>query len=149
MNVFEILSTKYEEDWLKGNISFKDENDGLGIVIDKWDMQIPKPTLDEIMSYEAEVLPAFNLNQLKTEIIAVIESLIEITAMSKNYKTSLSCASYAASTVPQWAQEAQAFIAWRDSIWVYCAQEFQKAKNGDRVIVSAEAFLTELPVISW
>jgi uncharacterized membrane protein YgcG len=149
MNVFEILSTKYETEWFQEKMSFKDENDGLGIVIDKWDMPIPKPTLDEIMSYEAEMQPIFALNQLKASILVLVEELINKTAKSKNYGDALACASYANSTVTQWANEAQTFIAWRDALWVYCLSEFAKAKNGERDIVSAEEFITELPLISW
>ncbi len=149
MNVFEILSTKYESEWLQGKITFKDENDGQGIVIDNWDMQIPKPTHDQIMSYENDMLPVFNLNQLKSSILILVEETINRTALSKGYSNALSCASYVYSTVIQWANESQAFIAWRDSVWVYCLGEFEKAKNGERDIVSAEEFLTELPVISW
>ncbi len=149
MNVFEILSTKYESEWLQGKMSFKDENDGLGIVIDQWNMPIPKPSQQEIMSYESEMKPLFILNELRAATLVLVEILINKTARSKSYGDALACASYANSTVPQWATEAQAFIAWRDAVWVYCLTEFEKAKQGARDIVSAEEFLTELPLISW
>jgi hypothetical protein len=149
MDVFEILTTKYPEAWFEQKMSFKDENDGLGIVVDRWDLPIPKPNHDEIMAYESEMQPVFFLNQLKSAILVLVDELINKTAKRKNYDDAVACASYVNSTVMQWTSEAQTFIAWRDAVWVYCITEFEKAKNGDRDIVSAEEFLTELPLISW
>jgi len=149
MNVFEIISTKYEIEWLNGQISFVDENDGNGPVINVWDLDIPRPSTKEILSYETEVLPAFILTQLKKKVIILIENLLENTAKSKGYDSALSCSSYFNSSVPQWKQEAELFMAWRDNIWAYSIQEFEKVRLETRPIISLEEFLTELPIINW
>jgi hypothetical protein len=47
----------------------------------------------------------------------VVSEHIESVARSMGYSSAVSCASYVASTNPEWAAQAQAFIAWRDAVW--------------------------------
>jgi hypothetical protein len=49
---------------------------------------------------------------------AAVDRLVEATARTMAYNGAAHCAGYAASTVPQWAAEAMAFIAWRDAVWL-------------------------------
>ena len=49
---------------------------------------------------------------------AAIDAHVEATARSRSYNSAAHLASYAGSTVPLWASEAAAFIAWRDQVWL-------------------------------
>lgn len=85
----------------------------------------------------------------ETEYANEIQRHIDKTAQSKSYENGISLASYDSSTNATWASEAQAFIAWRDAVWMYAYTELDKVKNGTRPQPSIEELLQELPVISW
>jgi hypothetical protein len=55
-------------------------------------------------------------------LIAAVDEHVEATAQSMEYKSAAHCAGYVSSTVPQWAAEAAAFVAWRDAVWVTAYQ---------------------------
>lgn len=78
-----------------------------------------------------------------------IQAHIDAAAQARQYDSGASCASYAASTVPAWAAEAQAFIAWRDAVWAHAYAEMAKVEAGQRAQPSVEEFLAELPVMTW
>lgn len=78
-----------------------------------------------------------------------IERLIETTATSRGYSSTVSLASYATSTIPQWKAEADAFIAWRDAVWLKALTELGKVQQGEREPPVLEAFMEELPAMVW
>ena len=78
-----------------------------------------------------------------------IQRLIDEQARTRRYNDGASCASYAASTIPTWAAEAQAFVAWRDAVWAYAYAELAKVEAGERSQPSVDEFLAELPDIAW
>lgn len=78
-----------------------------------------------------------------------IQGHVDSAAQARQYDTGASCASYAASTIPAWSAEAQAFIAWRDGVWAYAYAEMAKVEAGHRSQPSIEEFLAELPAIAW
>ena len=78
-----------------------------------------------------------------------IQARIDETARVRRYDSGASCASYAASTVPAWAAEAQAFIAWRDAVWAYAYAELARVEAGERPQPTVDEFLAELPTITW
>lgn len=78
-----------------------------------------------------------------------IQGHIDATARSKNYDSGTSLAGYVASTNPVWAAEAQAFVAWRDAVWVYAYTELDKVTSGQRAVPDVEDFITELPAMVW
>lgn len=80
---------------------------------------------------------------------AAIQAHVDATAQTKNYDSGNSLASYVASTNAQWAGEAQAFVAWRDAVWLYAYTELDKVMRGEREQPSVEAFVAELPAIEW
>jgi hypothetical protein len=85
------------------------------------------------------------INQFKV----AIQAHIDATAQSKDYDDAKSLATYVNSTIPQWAAEAQVFVAWRDAVWAYALAELNKVLNGQRPQPTVEEFLTELPKIEW
>jgi len=48
---------------------------------------------------------------------AAVRARIEAEAQARGYDSAAQFASYTASTVPDWAAEARAFVAWRDACW--------------------------------
>lgn len=78
-----------------------------------------------------------------------IQGLVDTTATEKMFRDGVTLASYVASTNPQWAAEAQAFVAWRDAVWVYSYAELAKVQAGEREQPSPADFLAELPAIAW
>lgn len=78
-----------------------------------------------------------------------IQSLIDAKAQEKQYDSGATLASYVNSTVAEWAEQAQAFVAWRDAVWVYAFTELEKVQSGEREQPSVEDFLAELPGFDW
>lgn len=75
---------------------------------------------------------------------AAIRAHVDAVAQIRQYDNAVSCASYVASTNPVWAAEAQAFVAWRDAVWVYAFTELDKVANGERQQPTVSEFIDEL-----
>ena len=78
-----------------------------------------------------------------------VESLVNQTAQSRQYDSGISLAGYVASTVPQWAAESQAFIAWRDQVWSYVYQALADVEQAKRAQPLVPDLIAELPAIAW
>lgn len=78
-----------------------------------------------------------------------IQFRIDAKAQERGYDGGQTIATYVASTVEPWAAEAQAFVAWRDAVWVYAYSELAKVENGDREPPTPEEFCEELPLLTW
>ncbi|SDJ25129.1 hypothetical protein SAMN05428983_0824 [Agrobacterium fabrum] len=78
-----------------------------------------------------------------------IQNLVDSTAREKQFRDGVTLASYTASTKPNWAAEAQAFVAWRDNVWFYAYGELAKVQAGQRQQPSVEEFLAEITPIEW
>ncbi|WP_313522502.1 hypothetical protein [Shinella sp.] len=78
-----------------------------------------------------------------------IQSLVDEKPRERQFRDGVTLASYAASTNPAWASQAQAFIAWRDQVWAHAYVELAKVLAGQRDIPEVADFLAELPAIEW
>jgi hypothetical protein len=78
-----------------------------------------------------------------------IQTVVDQVAQSRLYDSGNSLASYANSTNPRWAAEAQAFIAWRDSVWAFAYDELARVEAGQRPQPSIEQIVSELAPIRW
>ncbi|WP_296072276.1 hypothetical protein [uncultured Agrobacterium sp.] len=78
-----------------------------------------------------------------------IQNLVDETAREKQFRDGVTLASYAASTKPNWAAEAQAFVAWRDNVWAYAYGELAKVQAGQREQPTVDEFLAEIAPIAW
>ena len=74
-----------------------------------------------------------------------IQRHIDATARHRLYRDGNTCASYGNSTVPLWAAEAAAFVAWRDAVW---AQAFTDMAEGE-FTGSPLDYVATLPEIEW
>lgn len=78
-----------------------------------------------------------------------IQGMIDATAKERLFRDGVTLASYTASTNPQWAAEAVAFVAWRDGVWAYAYTELAKVQAGLREQPTVEDFLAEIDQIVW
>ena len=78
-----------------------------------------------------------------------IQAMIDAKASERQYDSGAALASYVNSTVELWATEAQAFVAWRDAVWIFALAELDKVQAGERDQPSVEDFLAELPEFEW
>lgn len=78
-----------------------------------------------------------------------IQAHIDAAAASRSYDSGVTCASYLGSTVPAWAAEAAAFVAWRDAVWAHAYLELAKVEAGTRETPTIAGFLGELPEPAW
>lgn len=78
-----------------------------------------------------------------------IQAKVDVTAKQKLFRDGVTLASYTASTNPQWAAEALAFVAWRDGVWAYAYTELAKVQAGKRQQPTVEEFLAEIEPIEW
>lgn len=85
----------------------------------------------------------------QADYVAAIAAHIEATARSRQYDSALSLSSYVASSVPRWAAEAAAFVAWRDAVWAHALATMGEVQAGGREPPTAEILIAELPVIAW
>lgn len=80
---------------------------------------------------------------------AAVQTQIDLAAQSRGYGDGFALSTYINSTLPQWAQEAEIFIAWRDAVWIYAYTELYKIQQGQRPIPTINELIAELPTINW
>lgn len=78
-----------------------------------------------------------------------IQNHVDATAKSKGYADGVALAGYSTSTISAWAAEAQAFIGWRDQVWLYAYTELAKVQGGQREVPTIAELVGELPTINW
>ncbi len=78
-----------------------------------------------------------------------LQVLVDGTAQARGYDSGVTCASYLGSTIPSWAAEAVAFVAWRDAVWAHAYAELDKVTTGQRPQPTVAELIAELPVMTW
>lgn len=98
-----------------------------------------------------EVAPSFPSEPTIEDYRIAIQAHVDAVAVGRLYDSAVSLASYATSTNPAWADEAAAFIAWRDEVWIFAYAELAKvtADPPQREQPTVEDFIAELPGIEW
>jgi hypothetical protein len=79
---------------------------------------------------------------------AAVDAHVEQTARSRDYASAVSCASYVYSTVPAWAAEATAFVAWRDAVWGAAYAQLAAVQSGAPA-PTVTALVAGLPAMVW
>lgn len=81
------------------------------------------------------------------ECTAIADTLLKKEAVALGYDSIMSACSYATSTVPKFAAEGQAFVAWRDAMWseVY---SLSAGYENTGVYDTTEEFMAKLPVFT-
>jgi hypothetical protein len=78
-----------------------------------------------------------------------IQHHIDTAARSRGYRDGFALAGYVTSTIQGWAEEAIAFIAWRDAVWSHAYVELAKVQGGWRPQPTISELIAELPTIQW
>jgi hypothetical protein len=81
----------------------------------------------------------------RAALVAAIDAHVEAQARAMGYNSAAACAGYRESTVPDWAGEATAFIAWRDAVW-QAAFALQAQYAAAQVVPPEAEVLAQLPV---
>lgn len=90
---------------------------------------------------EAEALAAH-----KARVVAGIDAHVEAQAKVLDYNSAAHLATYVTSEVAQWRAEAQAFVAWRDAVWLMVVEE-QESDTAAHAPSRAEEIIRRLPRI--
>lgn len=106
-------------------------------------------TPDPSIIITAQDKAAAALASTMTAFQTAIQTHVDAAAVSRRYNDGNALAGYVASTNPDWAVEAQAFVAWRDQVWIYSYAELDKVMAGQREQPTEAEFIGELPVIEW
>lgn len=148
MNIVDIVKIKYPQAILNNQVSFRKLEDD-SIIIVEWNVpNVEKPNEQDLLDESSSLEMQYQKMILEEKVTPIMISLIENTAKSKGYDSSLSCASYLNSSNNQWSQEAQSFIAWRDSCYQYVYQILDNIEQG-QPIPSEQDFINGLPIIQW
>ncbi|OOO22689.1 hypothetical protein [Agrobacterium pusense] len=119
-----------------------------GSIIGIYSIFQPSIAEEEISDDDPEVIAFLNPVTIAAYENA-IQNVVDSTAREKQFRDGVTLASYTSSTKPNWASEAQAFVAWRDNVWSYAYGELAKVQAGQREQPTVEQFLTEITPIAW
>ena len=87
----------------------------------------------------------------QTEIVNMVQSIIDETAHQKRYDDGVSCASYVGDPDEEFNADAVAFVAWRGRCWRTCYNILNSVKAGTVAPEDVtDAYVIErLPVMEW
>lgn len=107
----------------------------------------PHEALRPDLSVDDAVVTALTVEQFRIAIQMHVDGI----AKSRDYNDGVTLASYDTISQPcaEWRADAAAFVTWRTAVWLYTYAELDKAKSGERPIPTVEAFLAELPAMTW
>jgi hypothetical protein len=116
--------------------------------VDGVNVELTPAEYDEYYARQAE-WESNALVRLKDELQALTELTIDAVAKYKSYNNAVSCASYATSTNVAWKEEADAFVAYRDSVYEYAIDYMNRAESGAIANPSKEDYMSNFPVMVW
>ena len=147
LTVDQVCQAKYPGQVEALNITFLQT--ATELLIDKWNVAgIARPTEAELLAEAPQYEQAYTLIIFMQTGGVLVQNAIDATARAKQYTDGVYCASYAQSTNPAWAAQAQTFIAWRDSMFIYALQVFANIQSGQPA-PTPEKFVAGFPQIVW
>jgi hypothetical protein len=149
MTIIDVCTLTYPGQIDLGNIVFGQAETG-PIFITKWTVpDVEQPTIQFLESLIPNLQIQFDLWYFVNIGRPQLKPYLDNVAQERQYDSAISCASYISSTVPQWKNEATAFVSWRDSVFNYMIDQITLMSNGERSVPTFEEFKNELPVITW
>lgn len=100
-----------------------------GFRLSEWDVDCPPPT--------------------ESDYIVAIQEAVDDAARGRGYADGVALASYAASTNTLWKAESEAFIAWRDSVWIYAYDQLGRVRGGQIAQPTIADIIGGMPAIKW
>lgn len=98
--------------------------------------------LDEVLRRNG-LTPA-QLNE--SDYAKAVQEKLDAVARLKGYADATVFASYVPSSVSTWANEARAFVDWRDAVWLYVYEQLVSVQSGQRDQPTIAELIDELPV---
>lgn len=149
MTIVDVVNQLYPGQIQAQNVMFGESADNV-IFITHWAIpNVPKPSEASLEAQIPALQNQFDLWYFYNVGQSQLAPYMDSVAQQKQYDSSLSCASYVNSSVTQWKNEANVFVAWRDSIFTYTLSQYQLMQQGQRGIPDFSEFQKELPVIVW
>lgn len=148
MNILDVINIVYPGQFELGNLTVG--QDGTNIFITMWKVpNVAQPTTVELEAMIPSLQNQFDLTYFVTQGAPQLAAFVDSVAQQQQYADGVSCASYINSTNNVWKAQAEAFIAWRDSVYTYVIAQEALMQSGARSIPAFAEFQTELPVIAW
>ena len=86
--------------------------------------------------------------ETKDAMHAATQAHVDAVAQSQGYNDGVSLASYVGDPKPQWAAEAEAFVAWRSEVWQAFTDTCDDIANGYDA-PTIDEFIASLPAMEW
>lgn len=148
-----LLTYLYPDEVKSGLIRFEEDKEREKVVISHWDVEIPKPSeeeIEELIEENAEQIKVWhNMNIMLMMADGHVKNIIFQTAFNKGYDDVMTICSYANSNNIQWQAEALTFIEWRDEVWKYFFDMEYAIRAGHSTVNTLEDFLNGVPKIVW
>lgn len=93
--------------------------------------------------------PPETQEQIQKRLTAVLQKLLDDTAVAYGYDSMLSLVSYIASNNPTFSEQAAAGIAFRDDVWMYGNGVMTAVLTGQQPVPTEAALLAGAPVMQW
>jgi len=135
-----------------GTIDIEIEHPTLGWIHFTADPNDSEPLGQELYHAAIELggIAPVSLEAIKAAIVVSVQASLDTFARTRGYDSMLSACTYAASAVPQFAEEGQFCISVRDQTWSALYKLLSDVENGTRSIPSGYADIEpELPKLRW
>lgn len=145
MKLAEIIPLVYPDADMLTNVRVQDNGEGQFIAY--WDEGKlgPKPSEQDIL----DQIPVVRLAFMQKQIELSMRELVEAKPLERGYDNVMTLSSYTTSGNAQWKAEADAFIAWRDSVFAYAYQTLADVQAELTPLPSLEDFMAEMPTLKW
>ena len=145
MKLAEIIPLVYPDADMLTNVRVQDNGEGQFIAY--WDEGKlgPKPSEQDIL----DQMPTVQLAFMQKQIEISIRELVEAKPLERGYDNVMTLSSYTTSGNAQWKAEADAFIAWRDSVFAYAYQTLADVQAELIPLPSLEDFMAGIPTLTW
>lgn len=111
-------------------------------------VEIEPAVIDGMLHRQWRVDPA-PAEHVIASVQQAVQKRLDDFAHTRKYDGILSAATYATSTVPQFAAEGQYAVHARDTAWAACYRVMNDVRGGLRPMPSVEQVLAELPTLEW
>jgi hypothetical protein len=146
-NMLEVTNEDGEVFFVPDDMSNRDRYE----IWNEWEMQpAPSGTPDDqrvrqntITAYSEPV--HITLDRYKS----ALDSYMDSVALARVYDNRFTISTYTSSTNPQWRQEAEEFVAWRDEALAKTYELLNQFGNGEGTPPTVEEFLNQLPNPPW
>lgn len=111
----------------------------------------PQPGFAEewIADDDPEIAAFLNRPPTLDDYRRAVDAHVEAVAQARGYNNAATLASYINSTVQDWADEAAAFIPWRDGVWVYTFNTLAAVEGGASPPENPAALVALLAAPPW